>query len=297
MQKIKIRRAFGGGGNHSVARDIVRVADLDVNHCDKSHRVAFTLAEVLITLGIIGVVAAMTLPTIIANYKKQVYVTQLKKTVSTWEQGFQKMLADDGVDSLKDTETFKSINGSSCDLSTSKETCAIFYDNLNKLISINSITSAGNVNYKYKYIHKGSSSYYPGNSSSNIIIFLKDGSSIHNFRFLKTPSSSSYSCEQIKRAGGKMCEKMGTLSVDVNGLKGPNIEGRDIFDFYISGTGRLVPLWSKDDLIYHNLDDSRSWEHNSAACGTKGIPDAETVAQYGSGCAARVISNGWVMDY
>ena len=32
---------------------------------------AFTLAEVLITLGIIGVVAAMTLPTLINNYKKQ----------------------------------------------------------------------------------------------------------------------------------------------------------------------------------------------------------------------------------
>ena len=34
-----------------------------------SHLAAFTLAEVLITLGIIGVVAAMTMPTLIANYK------------------------------------------------------------------------------------------------------------------------------------------------------------------------------------------------------------------------------------
>ena len=32
----------------------------------------FTLAEVLITLGIIGVVAAMTIPTLISNYKKQI---------------------------------------------------------------------------------------------------------------------------------------------------------------------------------------------------------------------------------
>ena len=40
---------------------------------------AFTLAEVLITLGIIGVVAAMTLPSLIANHQKQVYVTGLKK--------------------------------------------------------------------------------------------------------------------------------------------------------------------------------------------------------------------------
>ena len=38
----------------------------------------FTLAEVLITLGIIGVVAAMTIPTLIANTVKTQYVTALK---------------------------------------------------------------------------------------------------------------------------------------------------------------------------------------------------------------------------
>ena len=40
---------------------------------------AFTLAEVLITLGIIGIVAAMTLPTLIQNHQKRVILTQLKK--------------------------------------------------------------------------------------------------------------------------------------------------------------------------------------------------------------------------
>ncbi len=40
---------------------------------------AFTLAEVLITLGVIGVVAAMTMPSLVANYQKKVWVNQLKK--------------------------------------------------------------------------------------------------------------------------------------------------------------------------------------------------------------------------
>lgn len=57
---------------------------------------AFTLAEVLITLGVIGVVAAMTMPSLVANYQKKVWVNQLKKTVSVMNQAFQKMLADDG---------------------------------------------------------------------------------------------------------------------------------------------------------------------------------------------------------
>ena len=49
---------------------------------DMGKKVAFTLAEVLITLGIIGVVAAMTLPTLIANYEKKVTATKAKKAYS-----------------------------------------------------------------------------------------------------------------------------------------------------------------------------------------------------------------------
>ena len=45
-----------------------------------SRKAAFTLAEVLITLGIIGVVSAMTVPTLMQNYQRQSYVTQLHKT-------------------------------------------------------------------------------------------------------------------------------------------------------------------------------------------------------------------------
>lgn len=49
----------------------------------KNFKVGFTLAEVLITLGIIGVVAAITIPTLIANTNGSKYRSQFKKTVST----------------------------------------------------------------------------------------------------------------------------------------------------------------------------------------------------------------------
>ena len=47
---------------------------------------AFTLAEVLITLGIIGVVAAMTMPVLIANHQKKETVAKLKKAYSILQQ-------------------------------------------------------------------------------------------------------------------------------------------------------------------------------------------------------------------
>ena len=49
----------------------------------------FTLAEVLITLGVIGVVAAVTLPTLIQNYKKHVVETRLAKFYTTINQAIQ----------------------------------------------------------------------------------------------------------------------------------------------------------------------------------------------------------------
>ncbi len=42
-------------------------------------KIGFTLAEVLITLGIIGVVAALTIPTLVNNYQKKTYVTGLQR--------------------------------------------------------------------------------------------------------------------------------------------------------------------------------------------------------------------------
>lgn len=55
----------------------------------------FTLAEVLITLGIIGVVAAMTIPSLMANYKAHKLKTQFLKAYSETKQAFKMMEADD----------------------------------------------------------------------------------------------------------------------------------------------------------------------------------------------------------
>lgn len=61
----------------------------------KKRKLAFTLAEVLITLGIIGIVAAITIPQLINNYKAKRLRTQFLKSYSTIQQAFKEMEADD----------------------------------------------------------------------------------------------------------------------------------------------------------------------------------------------------------
>ena len=56
----------------------------------------FTLAEVLITLGIIGVVASLTMPTLLANQRKKVAETRLAKFYSTMNQAINMAEADYG---------------------------------------------------------------------------------------------------------------------------------------------------------------------------------------------------------
>lgn len=87
MKKQSIIRISGGGNFCSLARS------------------AFTLAEVLITLGIIGVVAAMTIPTLIANTNGAKYRSQFKKTLSTLSQAARMSQAQYGYDYAGITQT------------------------------------------------------------------------------------------------------------------------------------------------------------------------------------------------
>src|SRR5699024_1889868 len=59
-------------------------------------RKAFTLAEELITLAIIGVVAALTIPSVISNSQQQEFKTGLRKAVSVLNSAITMNMAIDG---------------------------------------------------------------------------------------------------------------------------------------------------------------------------------------------------------
>ena len=75
-----------------------------------NRKTAFTLAEVLITLSVIGIVAAMTLPTIINRANEKQWKVAYKKAYSSMTQAFLKMQANDDVLDMTDTEGHGSPN-------------------------------------------------------------------------------------------------------------------------------------------------------------------------------------------
>lgn len=182
---------------------------------------AFTLAEVLITLGIIGVVAAMTLPALLTNNRTKVLQTQLKKTYSELEQINQKFLADYGY-------TMCQFNWNNIDDPTNgtqlmqgtKMLAAAFqkYFTLGKdakNLGINEITNLA------------------GNAVSATL--FDDGSS---FDLTKRTYYFEYGSPETK------CP---IITVDINGYHNkPNRLGIDVFSFRPTKNGKLIPLGNPD---------------------------------------------------
>ncbi len=72
----------------------------------KKHKPAFTLAEVLITLGVIGVVAVLTVPNLVSNYQSKVLATQLKKAYNEIASAGALAISMEEALSFKETETW-----------------------------------------------------------------------------------------------------------------------------------------------------------------------------------------------
>ncbi len=253
---------------------------IDFLNFGKLEKKGFTLAEVLITLGIIGIVAAMTLPTLISNHNKKVYVTRLKKSVSVWEQAFQKMLADDGVDDLRDTELYRISENSThgeCQPEmyfwTQDTGCKAYFDLLkNKYLTFNM------VDLGHERVVSSLDILAEDNSTANnsVQLLANDGTYVYFYNFWED-------------------ESRGYWVIDVNGNSKPNQMGRDIFIFKITKNGHLVAIGS--DSAEGIFTNGKTWKEDFSLCGEPGKTIAKNSEVSGEGCAARIIENGWEMDY
>ena len=241
-------------------------------------RIAFTLAEVLITLGIIGVVAALTLPSLLANYTKTQTVVQLKKSYSVLEQTIKNAENDYGevnnwpewddaesilskyfVPYLQGAKEFGKIK------SWDKAICytpdvKTHVDSLNRTVQ-----------YTFLSGMHVSGPFYANKTAS---IQLNDGTCIGLNPILDLNENASYSALFSR-----------LIFIDVNGThKAPNVVGKDLFLFYVNSNGVIKPfgdIWSRDKILSSSFN---------LSCNTKSILG-------GHSCAYRIMQEGWKINY
>ena len=190
-----------------------------VAHWNNSRKIAFTLAEVLITLGIIGVVAAMTMPSLIQHHREKAMVTSLEKFVSTISQAVDLYKADNEcVDSISTCISYISKGDENCD------NFAPIAAKMNVIASVkkaNKSTADWLPDKAYNYYGEEQEGIYGGVSKKNVgtcAYLLNDGTT---FAVDINPTNFD-------------------IMVDVNGKKLPNRVGQDIFPLLIGADANFV---------------------------------------------------------
>ncbi|MFA7659540.1 MAG: type II secretion system protein [Candidatus Gastranaerophilaceae bacterium] len=233
-----------------------------------SNSLAFTLAEVLITLGIIGVVAGLMIPGVIAESQKAGYVAGARKAYSLWNQALIQMAADGGC-----------IGDLSC-----------FFDSAD-------LKTMGDKIVKYFNVAKNcdttTSGCFPNTVANNF-----DGSDIHSgydgtnnyYRFITADGMAIeinvpyLGCSGSGGSLTKIC--MYWVYIDVNGLKKPNAFGRDIFRFAIvNDNGPALYPYGGAKYAPWKINSGCNYGYNN---GTD---------KQGKYCAGRIIDEGWQMNY
>ncbi len=170
----------------------------------------FTLAEILITLGIIGVVAALAAPALTKNSGQAKLGPALSKFVNTFENASGLMMQQEGMTKLIES------NGDSLPM---------------EQISKHMVVVPSSESYTY---------YAPGGGEGGTV----DSASVY---VLKDGSIMAISpVESITEFTDKGAFKgiVADIIYDINGNAGKNRAGKDVFRFVLDNSGTLVPYGS-----------------------------------------------------
>lgn len=233
---------------------------------DNSNNEGFTLAEVLITLGIIGVVAALTIPNLIANSRAHQLRSRFLKSYSTVQQAFRLMIADEADIDMRNYDrssnpfylTFiKYLSGATI--------CGGYVDgNSGEEKAKN---ASGCYSYNIGSFYKGTDPYRYLKGISKIgdgifnngQILLNDGTLIF---FDDGPESEGWVGVPI--------------FIDINGAEGkPNRMGYDFFAFEVV-EGTLLPMGDPNTTYYNKSDcNLNSTTLSGFTCSRKALRDSD----------------------
>ena len=260
----------------------------------------FTLAEVLITLGIVGVVAALTAPALVMSSRNEANAARLSVVVSNLENAFNNAIVQEGADNLYGTSLWA--NGG-VNAESSEANISAFVGNLGRYMHTNgfknSDTAFIGTNVYHEMTDNGgtdattSINKFPGGGQC-FTIELKNGAVVF-IRTYANPGSAEFETARTNAiaAGVSYYTNAADIFLDVNGKSAPNTYGRDLFGFQVGENGVLYPLGGRDVQFTDSTDGT--WDqtdvHYSCTDTFKGN------ANKGLGCTARVISEGYKINY
>lgn len=224
--------------NHQAAFTLAEAAT-QVDISANNRRAAFTLAEVLVTLGIIGVVAAMTLPAIINKSNEYILKQQFKKVYNTLQNAQLRIYAD--------TESYYNCFYLSPrepnDPQTTNAECRIMTEHLRKIL--NPLTICDGDAYakgcipKYKGIDTVKLEYDP---DADLTYIMKNCPGftqekiLNNAKIWVLKDGSIVGWYDYNNQYGPL------IFIDVNGNKKPNKWGYDVFPMIWYGNKKRVWL-------------------------------------------------------
>lgn len=216
-----------------------------------------TMAEVLITLGIIGIVAAMTLPSLVGKYQKVQTVNQLKKAYSVLAQAIE--LSEVQNEHVK----YWDFNLTSAD----------FFERylLPYIAKINN-TTYGTISDKIRYMRPNGTvenNFNPFLADSHIIT-MNDGTTLY------LPDSGIYHYK--------------VLCLDLNGYKKPNRFGRDFFVFSIHKDFGLVPYGYQGS---SDVDSYTTFDRENIKNAPRYGCSKNSGTTNGAFCSALIMTDGW----
>ncbi|MBE7706541.1 MAG: type II secretion system protein [Cyanobacteria bacterium SIG30] len=232
---------------------------------------AFTLAEVLITLAIIGVVAALTIPAVVANYKKTEIETQLKSTYSILSNALNLAIKDYGPAYTWSIERQGSSN-KNAELFLKQ-----YFVPYLKVARDCGTSNEGECKHQIYALGGGKFNYgYGGNPSENFAkIYLANG---------------TYIGSNVSSEGDKFVQLQ--FFIDANGHKKPNQVGVDIH-FLALNLSPPTKTTSKRGYRFSVVGGNtiaESIKYSSYGCQK---PSTSADGGFGVYCASVLFANGW----
>ena len=241
------------------------------------HRKAFTLAEVLITLAVIGIIAAITLPSLLVNVNERAFDAKKRALVARLSQAIPQISNLSGYGDEDDIEGTAAESFIAEGLSKVYKIASVC--NVNNLSacgipdSITTIDSANEIDFPTSI---GELNTVFGSYSSSYVSYSSGGfvdTDVAAFETLNGESVAVYynpECGSDQSSNHYVEDKMCVNFIyDLNGTKGPNRVGKDIgfiTTFYKSDSSTVGPFPYKGNLDSNYPSYSSSGDDAASAC-------------------------------